>query len=62
MHHLHFCNFTLWMSPALDARGRRPVRPPSARHCLAQPQRNQCELHLQLARSRNELQIKSSID
>jgi len=22
-----FCNFTLWMPSALDARGRRPVRP-----------------------------------
>ena len=23
-----FCNFTLLMPPSLDARGRRPVRPP----------------------------------
>jgi len=28
----NFCNFTLWIPPALDARGRRPVRlaPPHA--------------------------------
>jgi len=24
----NFCNFTLWMTPAVDARGRRPVRLP----------------------------------
>ena len=28
LRHLNFCRLTLWMPPAMDARGRRPVLPP----------------------------------
>jgi len=27
LQHFDFCNLTLWMLPALNARSRRPVRP-----------------------------------
>jgi len=26
---VQYCGFAIWMPSALDARGRRPVRPPS---------------------------------
>jgi len=35
LQHFNFFNFTIWMPPALDTRGRGPDRPlpPSVRHC-----------------------------
>jgi len=37
LQHFDFCNLTLWMLPALNARSRRPVRP-SPLHATAMMQ------------------------